>query len=72
MDFPNSSQTKCPKCENTQFEFVEDFPTYSQFKMFYMRCSYCKTFLQAIPYDDTNTLIKKLSLSLRLNNCRAT
>ena len=57
---PNHSGTKCPKCDKTNFEFVEDFPTKSQFKMYYMRCTSCKIFLQSLPFHNTNTLIEKL------------
>lgn len=67
MDIANKSWTKCPKCEKTQFDIVEDYPTNSAFKMYYVRCSSCKTFLQALPYEDTNTLIKKIIKFLKIN-----
>ncbi len=57
MNFPNTTGTKCPKCESTNFEGVEDYPTNYSFKLTYIRCSACKTFLQALPCLDTNTLI---------------
>jgi len=60
MDTPNQSQTKCPKCGNTYFELIEDYPTSSNYKFWYMRCSSCKTFLQAMPFLSTNSKIIKL------------
>lgn len=60
MSYPNNSGTKCPKCEWTSFELVEDTPSNTQFVLNYMRCSKCKTFLQTLPYSDTNVLIDKL------------
>ena len=67
METPNHSWTKCPKCEKMQFELIEDFPTNSQRKMWYMRCSSCKTFLQALPYHDTNHLIGKILTYLKID-----
>lgn len=60
MDIPNHSGTKCPKCDKSNFELVEDFPTKAAFKMYYIRCSSCKTFLQALPFYDTNNKIEVL------------
>jgi predicted nucleic-acid-binding Zn-ribbon protein len=60
MSYPNSSGTKCPKCEWTSFELLEDTPTGTNFVQIYMRCSKCKTFLQALPYAQTNVLIDTL------------
>lgn len=60
MAFPNHSGTKCPKCNSSSFELVEDFPSKANFKMYYMRCASCDTFLQALPYYDTNSKIEAL------------
>ena len=60
MRLPNSSQTKCPKCEHTSFELVEDTPTGTEWTHLYLRCSKCKTFLQMVPYSNTNVLIDNL------------
>lgn len=57
----NTTGTKCPKCESTKLEISpEDHPLQSEFKMYYIRCSSCKTFLQAIPCHDTNALIANM------------
>lgn len=66
MNIENSSGTKCPKCENKQFELIEDYPTNSEYKMFYMRCSSCKTFLQALPYEDTNDMLDRIIKFLKI------
>ena len=60
MAYPNHSGTKCPKCEKSGFEIVDDFPTKAAFQMYYIRCSSCHTFLQALPFYDTNNLINTL------------
>jgi formate dehydrogenase maturation protein FdhE len=60
MGLPNTSRTKCVKCDSSDFELVEDFPSKSAFIMHYIRCYSCKTFLQAIPYFDTNHKIEIL------------
>ncbi len=57
----NTTETKCPKCESTKLEISpEDHPLQSEFKIYYIRCSFCKTFLQEIPFQDTNTLISNM------------
>ena len=60
MAFSNSSGTKCPKCEMSDFEIVEDFPANATYKFYYIRCRSCQTFLQAIPFNDTNNKIDVL------------
>ncbi len=46
----NYSGTKCPKCEKSIFDLVEDSPNNSNYKYFYLRCSSCKTFLHAFEF----------------------
>jgi hypothetical protein len=60
MPFANHSGTKCPKCSSSSFTLVEDFPSNANFKMYYIRCSSCNSFLQALPYYDTNSKIEQL------------
>jgi phage FluMu protein Com len=60
----NTSGTKCPKCDKTSFELVEDFPSKAAFKMQYIRCSSCNTFLQALSYLNTNALIETLQADI--------
>ena len=42
------------------FEIVEDAPSGAQYKMKYIRCMNCKTFLQAEPFYDTTFLLQKI------------
>lgn len=63
----NYSSSKCPKCENTNFEIVEDVPLNSNFKFWYLRCMTCKTLIQAIPFIDLNSRITKLAKALNIN-----
>lgn len=63
----NYSFSKCPKCEKSFFELIEDTPTNSNFKFMYLRCSSCKTIITAVDYLHTGTLIKKLAKGLNIN-----
>lgn len=56
----NTSGTKCPKCEKSGFEVVEDIPNNSNFRKNYLRCMHCKTFLAMSYFNNTNVLIEKL------------
>lgn len=56
----NYSRTKCPKCEAMRFELVEDTPDKSNFKLFYLRCSSCKTFLASLDYYSNSLIIDDL------------
>ena len=63
----NYSHSKCPKCEHTSFELAEDAPLNATHKLYYIRCTSCKTIVGALPYLDTNALIQKLAKGLRIN-----
>ncbi len=65
MNLANTSGTKCPKCEKSGFELVEDFPYGSAWKHMYIRCSNCKTFLQALPFSNTNVLVERLQEDIK-------
>ena len=56
----NHSHSKCPKCENTRFEMVEDTPNNSNFKMYYIRCISCKTIVGTHDYDSTESIINQI------------
>ena len=60
MALNNYSNTKCPKCEATRFELAEDIPSKSNFKLFYLRCSSCKTFLASLDYYSNSLIIEDL------------
>lgn len=61
----NYSNTKCPKCSSNKFEFVEDIPSNSNWKFQYLRCSACNTFLQILPFHDTNNKIDILQEDIK-------
>ncbi len=56
----NYSHTKCPKCQAVAFELAEDTPTGSNWKMYYLRCASCKTFLHATPFLHTNKILDNI------------
>lgn len=60
----NYSHTKCSKCGHTSFELVEDAPTKSSYKMWYLRCSSCNTFLQALDYYNVNAQLGEIKKKL--------
>lgn len=60
MNRHSKSGTKCPKCENTSFEMVIDTPKGSRYKMNYIRCISCRTFLQATDYYDVNDTLNEI------------
>lgn len=62
---PNHSGTKCPKCEKSNFELVEDYPTGSNWKMMYIRCSSCKSFLQALYMDNVTIQVENLQEDMK-------
>lgn len=61
----NNSGTKCPKCDSTNFELVKDFPTNASWVMQYIRCSVCKSFLQALYVDNVSLQVKNLHEDVR-------
>jgi hypothetical protein len=61
------SGTKCPKCENTTFEMVIDTPKGCLYKMNYIRCISCKTFLQATDYYDVNDTLNEIKKHLGMS-----
>jgi hypothetical protein len=64
----NYSNSKCPKCEKTFFEVVEDTPLNSNWKMFYVRCNSCKTVIGITEYFNLGSLIKKIMNKLGIND----
>lgn len=63
--FANASGTKCPNCQKSGFELVEDSPSGSAWKMSYIRCTSCKTFLQALYPHNISLQIENLHEALR-------
>jgi hypothetical protein len=61
----NYSHTKCPKCESTSFEMVEDAPNNAKYKFYYIRCSSCSTFLHACDFFNNNALLEELKVEVK-------
>lgn len=62
-----SSSSKCPKCENTQFEAVNETPVNSNYELIFVRCTKCQTVVGTIDYYNVGTLIKKLAQKLKID-----
>ena len=63
----NYSGTKCPKCENTSFETINDTPTHSEFKLTYIRCTSCKTFISCLEHYNIGNTLNRLAIALNIN-----
>lgn len=68
----NYSGTKCPKCENTSFEVVNDTPTNSTFPMMYCRCNSCKTIISILESQNINSNLHRLAKALRIDLAKIT
>lgn len=53
----NYSGSKCPKCEKTSFEMVDDAPAKSKYKFMYIRCSNCKTIIGVTEFFNSGQLL---------------
>jgi len=62
----NYSNSKCPSCNNSSFEMIEETPKGSSFKLMFIRCKSCKTVVGVTDYFNTNFLLKKLAEKLNL------
>ncbi len=63
----NYSNSKCPKCESTNFEVVEDTPENSNWKMFFLRCSSCKTLISTHEYMNIGYMVNKMLSHFRIS-----
>ncbi len=63
----NYSGSKCPKCELTNFEMVQETPTHSAFNIWFIRCTDCKIVVGATDFTQPEYLIRKLAQKLGLN-----
>ena len=70
MSFPknrNRSNTKCPHCQSTTFEVVNDEPIGIDYELRYLRCKVCNTFLDVVYIDTTALLVRKIAEHLKIN-----
>lgn len=61
------NSSKCPKCENSNFEVVNELPVNSNYELIFVRCASCHTVVGAVDYYNIGSLIKKLALKLRID-----
>lgn len=61
------NSSKCPKCENSAFEVVNELPVNSNYELIFVRCVNCRTVVGVIDYYNVGTLIKKLALKLKID-----
>lgn len=61
----NYSGTRCPKCEKTSFEVVDDAPSESTYRYSYLRCSSCKTFLAAFDFDPVGAIVAVIKADVK-------
>ena len=52
--------SKCPKCDNTFFELVENSPAKSNFKLMFVQCSKCGAVVGVMDYYNIGSVIKKV------------
>jgi len=62
-----NNPSKCPKCENNEFEVVNETPVNSNYDLIFVRCSNCHTVVGVIDYYNVGTLIKKLANKLKID-----
>ncbi len=56
--------SRCPKCEEHQFEMVEKEIRNARFKMMFIQCSSCGTVVGVTDYENTPSLIHRLAKAL--------
>lgn len=62
----NYSGSKCPSCESSNFELIDDTPINSS-KISFVRCCSCKHVVGVLDAADIGYLIKKLAEKLNVN-----
>jgi uncharacterized Zn finger protein len=62
-----NNPSKCPKCENNEFEVVNETPVNSNYDLIFVRCFNCHTVIGVIDYYNVGTLIKKLANKLKID-----
>jgi predicted nucleic-acid-binding Zn-ribbon protein len=62
-----NNPSKCPSCENTEFEVVNELPVNSNYELIFVRCAKCHVVVGTIDYYNVGALIKKLALKLKID-----
>ena len=63
MDNPS----KCPKCETSEFEVVNETPVNSNYELIFIRCKNCLTVVGVLDYYNVGALVKKLAAKLKID-----
>jgi uncharacterized Zn finger protein len=61
------NSSKCPKCEHSNFEVVNELPVNSNYELIFVRCVNCHTVVGTIDYYNVGALIKKLAIKLKID-----
>ena len=61
------NRSKCPRCENTEFEAVNEKPVNSNYEIIFIRCTKCRTVIGTLDYYNVGTLVKKLAEKLKID-----
>lgn len=56
--------SKCPKCDNTFFELVENSPAKSKYKLSFVQCSRCGAVVGAMDYLNIGTVLNQVEEKL--------
>jgi predicted nucleic-acid-binding Zn-ribbon protein len=62
-----NNHSKCPKCEMTEFEAVNEIPVNSNYELIFVRCKNCLTVVGVLDYYNDGTLIHKLAKKLNID-----
>ena len=52
--------SKCPKCDNTYFEMIENSPNKSKYKLLFVQCSKCGSVVGTMEYFNIGAKISEL------------
>lgn len=61
------NESKCPKCDNTEFEVVNDTPKNSNYELMFVRCANCHVVVGVLDFYNVGSLVKKLANQLNID-----
>ena len=59
------AMSSCPKCDNHFFELVESEPRTSNWKYYYLQCTYCGAVVGFTDYHNLGNLMEKQSEAIK-------
>ncbi len=54
----------CPKCDNTSFKMVENSPSGSKFKVYFVECSKCGAVVGVMDFWNVGSTVKQAEKKL--------